>query len=67
MRAYKDDFYGNPVYSSASTDKLDTAAWPAAPTDLTATPVSDTEIDLAWTDNATDADRYNVQWRRGRQ
>ena len=38
-----------------------TPAWPAAPTALTATAASDTEVDLAWTNNATDATGYNVE------
>lgn len=35
---------------------------PAAPTDLTATPVSNSEIDLTWTDNSTDEDGFEI-WR----
>ncbi|HQU41359.1 MAG TPA: fibronectin type III domain-containing protein, partial [Pirellulales bacterium] len=34
--------------------------WPAAPSGLTTTVVSNTEIDLTWTDNATDASSYTV-------
>ena len=52
MRAYVNDYSGNPVYSApAYADNVTTPAWPAGPTGLTATAVSNTEIDLAWTDN----------------
>lgn len=34
---------------------------PAAPTLLTATTISDSEIDLAWTDNASDETGYRVE------
>src|SRR3989442_956941 len=34
---------------------------PAAPTDLAATAVSSSQIDLAWTDNATNEDRFEVE------
>ena len=62
VRAYEYDFNGDPLYSLSSTDTETTAAWPAAPTGLTATAVSDKEIDLSWTDNTTDSSTvYNVQ------
>src|SRR2546426_74150 len=38
---------------------------PAAPSGLTATPVSGTEIDLAWTDNATNEDGFKVDRCQG--
>jgi len=34
---------------------------PAAPTDLATTVVSSSQIDLAWTDNATNEDRFEVE------
>ena len=37
------------------------AAVPAAPTNLTATPVSTTEIALTWSDNATDESEFRVE------
>ena len=51
VRAYENDFSGNPLYSAPATHSpVQTPDWPAAPTDLTATAVSNTEIDLNWTD-----------------
>src|SRR2546426_12756843 len=57
MRAY--NAVGNSAYSN-------TAVVPVAPTSLTATPAaSGTEIDLAWTDNATDEDGFRIEWWAG--
>jgi hypothetical protein len=36
---------------------------PTAPSGLTATVISDTRVDLAWTDNATDEEAYEVQYK----
>ncbi len=36
---------------------------PAAPSDLTATTLSSTEIDLAWQDNSDDEDDFQIQFR----
>jgi Big-like domain-containing protein/fibronectin type III domain protein len=61
VRAYENDFTSNPLYSQPSSDTETTAAaWPAAPTDLVATAISDTEIDLAWT-AATGATDYKIE------
>ena len=49
VQAYEDDFDDNPLYSLSSSDTVTTGNWPVAPTNLAATPVSGTEIDLAWT------------------
>jgi subtilisin family serine protease len=40
------------------------AVVPAAPTGLTATPISKTQIDLAWTDNANNEQGFSI-WRKG--
>src|SRR5207244_12733323 len=50
------------IYSAPSNESTVTAlSWPAAPTDLTTIAVSNTEIDLAWTDNATTENGYTVE------
>ncbi len=36
---------------------------PAAPTDLIATPLSATEIDLTWRDNSDNEDEFRLEWR----
>ena len=67
VRAYEYDFNGDPLYSLPLSDTETAAAWPAAPTDLTATAASDTEIDLSWTDNTTDSSTgYNDRAKCGR-
>lgn len=38
---------------------------PAAPTNLTATPVSDDEVDLDWTDNADNETEFRIEVRQG--
>ncbi|MCX7428864.1 MAG: fibronectin type III domain-containing protein [Planctomycetia bacterium] len=61
VRAYKYDFSGDPLYS-LQCDAIEMAhAWPAAPTGLTATPKSDTRIDLSWLDIATDETGYKIE------
>ncbi len=54
-----------PNDTNNSNDVFVAVAGPAAPSDLTATAVSETRIDLAWTDNAQDETRYMVERRRG--
>src|SRR5206468_1738581 len=50
---------GNSAYSNVATGT--TAAIPAAPTSLTVTFVSSSQINLAWTNNASNADGYLVE------
>lgn len=45
--------------ANATTDALPQP--PAAPSNLSATVVSDTEIDLVWTDNASDEDGFSIE------
>ena len=48
------------VSLASATATLTTPAWPAAPTGLTATVISGTEIDLSWT-GSTGADSYSIE------
>jgi hypothetical protein len=48
------------VPSVASIIRIGVAA-PAAPTDLTAVPVSRTRIDLSWTDNSSNEDQFKIE------
>lgn len=60
VRAYNSG--GNSSYSnSASATTLAPVTPPAAPTSLTATAISTTQIDLAWTDNATTETGFRIE------
>ncbi|MCO4815297.1 MAG: fibronectin type III domain-containing protein [Flavobacteriales bacterium] len=48
-------------YSEYYTFNTAPVTIPAAPTTLSATAVSSSSIDLAWTDNATDENGYNIE------
>ena len=64
--AFRVRAYEGPDDSAASnTVSAATLAPPAAPTGLTATAVSSTRIDLAWTDNATYEQGYKVERATG--
>ncbi|WP_146602925.1 fibronectin type III domain-containing protein, partial [Novipirellula aureliae] len=61
VRAYA----GWPNYLSSNYSNVvdvSTSAWPETPSGLTATAISDTQIDLTWTDNSTDEASFNIQW-----
>ncbi len=58
--AYLNDFTAAPVYSLPTIASKTTPAWPAVPTDLAVTAVSDAEIDLKWT-AASGATEYKIE------
>jgi Fibronectin type III domain len=59
VEAYNEDSDSySPPSNQATVTTLD---WPAAPTGLTTMAVSNTEIDLTWTDGVTSADGYTVE------
>jgi len=63
VRAFATGYFSGYQYSlSSNVAELTTPAWPAAPGALTATPTSDTQIDLSWTDIATDETGYKIEW-----
>jgi len=51
---------GNSDYSDPAS-AMTTAATPAAPTSLTATAVSNTRIDLKWTDNSSNEEKFIIE------
>ena len=64
VRAYNgagDSGYSN----TASATTLAAPALPAAPTNLTATAVSRSQINLAWTDNATNESGFKIERCKG--
>lgn len=61
VRAYRgsDDVYS--AYSNVATATTTACSPPAAPTGLTATAVSQTQINLSWTDNASDETEFRIE------
>jgi len=53
----------NPGDSSLPSNTANTKTFPAAPSGLTATAVSTTQINLAWTDNSSDETGFIIQQR----
>ena len=61
-RIYARNSIGNSAYSNtASAQTQSTGSVPVAPTSLSATAVSPTEINLSWTDNADNESSYEVE------
>ncbi len=54
---------GDSPYSNEAT--ATTPTLPAVPTGLTATAMSDTAVDLAWTDNSTDETSFRIERKTG--
>lgn len=52
---------GDSAYSNEATVTTPTATLPAAPTALTATAVSRTQVNLAWADNASNENGFSVE------
>ena len=64
VRAY--NVAGDSDYSNTASAVTQAApALPAAPTNLTATAVSRSQINLAWTDNATNEDGFRIERCKG--
>ena len=61
VRAYR----GTDHSGYATSSPVTTPALPGAPTNLTATVVSSTRINLAWTDNATDENGFSIERKVG--
>jgi Fibronectin type III domain len=62
LRSYLSSGYTGTLPVSYYWDDLSAAALvPAAPTSLTATAASSSQINLSWTNNATNADSYTVE------
>ena len=61
VRAYR----GTDNSGYATSSPVTTPALPGAPTNLTATVVSSTRINLAWTDNATDENGFSIERKVG--
>ncbi len=56
---------GNSAYSNTASATTQLPSPPAAPTNLTAIAASSSQIDLSWTDNATNEDGFKVERCQG--
>ncbi len=59
VRAYKGTQYSG--YSNEANDTIELAA----PTDLNATAVSSSQVDLSWTDNSSSEDGFSIERKEG--
>jgi hypothetical protein len=53
--------YGNSAFSNVATPVATLGSRPNAPTGLTATALSDSQVMLAWTDNSANEDRFKIE------
>jgi hypothetical protein len=56
---------GDSAYSNSATATTLTASLPSAPTNLTATAVSKTQINLSWADNSSDETGFKIERCQG--
>ena len=56
---------GNSAYSNIANATTLAPPPPAAPSGLTATPISSTQVDLSWTDNSTSEDGFRIERCQG--
>src|SRR5678809_246772 len=56
---------GNSAYSNIANATTLAPPSPAAPSGLTATPISSTQVDLSWTDNSTTEDGFRIERCQG--
>jgi hypothetical protein len=62
VRAFSANNTSSYTNEASATTALDT---PAAPSNLAVTPVSNTQIDLIWTDNAANEDGFKIERKTG--
>lgn len=60
---YRVRAYSNPNYSTYSNETSRTTLTLLSPSNLAATPMSSTQIQLSWTDNSTDETSFYIEYR----
>jgi hypothetical protein len=63
VRAYNDN--GNSAYSNEASATTQSAPPPTAPSSLTATAASTTQINLSWNDNSSDESGFKIERKTG--